>query len=52
MTSVKNGWITCPICHKKLGRVTAESEAHDLLIWCQRCRTEIKIEIPCRDRSA
>lgn len=52
LMTAKDGWIICPICHKKLGRTTTESEAHNLLIWCQRCRTEVTVEICKRDRSA
>ena len=51
LISAKDGWITCPICHKKLQRITQDTEAEHLPIWCPRCRQEYTVEIR-RDRSA
>ena len=51
MIMAKDGWICCPICKKKLQRITAKTEAENLPIWCPRCRQEYTTEIR-RDRSA
>lgn len=50
MTKQK-GWITCPICNRKLQRVAPETTAENLPIWCPRCKQEYIIQIH-RDRSA
>ena len=47
----QDGWICCPTCRKKLQRITAETKAENLPIWCPRCRRELITEIH-RDRSA
>ena len=52
LVTAKDGWICCPNCHKKLLRMTAETEAENLPIWCPRCSREFTIEIRKRDRSA
>lgn len=46
-----DGFIECPSCRKKIQRITRETEAENLPVWCPRCRKEIVIEIH-RDRSA
>ena len=50
LMTAQDGWITCPTCHKKLQRITAETEVENLPIWCPRCRREYTTEIR-RDRS-
>ena len=47
----QDGWICCPTCRKKLQRITAETKAENLPIWCPRCRRELITEIH-RARSA
>ena len=47
----QKGWITCPICHRKLQRVAPETTAENLPVWCPRCKTEYTVSIN-RDRSA
>lgn len=44
---VEDGWVTCPICHRnhRLLRVTPETTATDLPVYCRTCRREIKINI-------
>lgn len=42
-----NGWITCPACRRnhRLLRISDETEAHDLPVYCRTCRTEIILDI-------
>ena len=47
----QEGWLQCPICHKKLQRIERTTEAENLPIWCPRCAKEYKLSIR-RDRSA
>ena len=47
----QDGWISCPVCGKKLQRITQETQAENLPIWCPRCRREHTAEIRKRDRS-
>lgn len=44
---VENGWITCPRCRRnhRLLRITDDTEAHDLRVWCRSCRREIILDI-------
>lgn len=45
--SVKDGWITCPVCrrNRRLIRITDETEAHGLPVFCRDCKTEIILDI-------
>lgn len=49
--TAEEGWITCPICKKKLLRVEYETEAENLPLRCPRCKREYITHIR-RDRSA
>ena len=51
LVPAKDGWICCPHCHKKLQRITVDTQAENLPIWCPRCRMELITNIE-RDRSA
>ena len=43
---VKDGWLMCPVCGKqKLLRVTPETTAHHLPVYCKRCGTESVVNI-------
>ena len=44
---VTDGWVTCPCCHRnhRLLRVTPETTAHRLPIYCRNCKSEIILEI-------
>ena len=44
---VKNGWVACPNCrrNKRLLRIDAETEAHDLPVYCKDCKTEVILNI-------
>lgn len=43
----KDGWVTCPACHrnKRLLRITPDTEAHALPVYCRDCKTEIVLNI-------
>ena len=44
---VKDGWITCPICQRRLSflRISDDTEAKDLPVYCRTCRKEIVLNI-------
>ena len=44
---VKNGWLTCPVCHrnKKLLRIDCNTEAKGLPVFCRDCRHESILDI-------
>ncbi len=47
MLRVRDGWIECPICHRnrKLLRITPETKARSLPVFCRSCKREIIIDI-------
>lgn len=44
---VKDGWVTCPVCKRnhRLIRISPETEAHELPVYCRTCRSEIILNI-------
>lgn len=44
---VKDGWVACPICkrNRRLIRVSPETEAKDLPVYCRDCKSEIVLNI-------
>ncbi|WP_081579586.1 cysteine-rich KTR domain-containing protein [Oscillibacter ruminantium] len=44
---VKDGWISCPVCGRnhRLLRITDETEACGLPVYCRTCRSEIILNI-------
>lgn len=44
---VKDGWVSCPECGRnhRLLRITPETEAHGLPVYCRTCRREIVLNI-------
>lgn len=36
-----NGWLLCPLCGKRLIRVSDNTMARNLTLYCKRCRKEI-----------
>lgn len=44
---VKDGWISCPVCkrNKRLLRITPETEARGLPVFCRDCKAEIILDI-------
>ncbi len=45
--TVKDGWVTCPICKRnhRLLRVGPETEATGLPVFCRTCRSEVILNI-------
>ena len=45
--TVKDGWIACPNCrrNKRLLRITADTEARGLPVYCRDCKAEIILDI-------
>ncbi len=43
----KDGWITCPVCrrNKRLLRITPDTQADCLPVFCRDCKTEIILHI-------
>ena len=35
-------YVVCPMCGKKLFRITAESKYKDIFLWCKNCKKEIR----------
>ena len=44
---VRDGWVTCPLCGRNhhLLRVTPDTTAEDLPVYCKTCKREIKLQI-------
>lgn len=44
---VVDGWITCPECRRnhRLLRITNNTEAHRLPVYCRTCHNEIILDI-------
>lgn len=44
---VKDGWISCPVCGRNhhLLRITSETEARGLPVYCRTCKQEIILDI-------
>ena len=45
--SVKDGWLTCPVCRQnhRLLRITGDTEARGLPVYCRKCHAEIILDI-------
>lgn len=45
--SIKDGYVICPICRRNrhLLRVTPDTEAHALPVYCRDCKTEVILNI-------
>jgi len=45
--SVKDGWVTCPVCGRnhRLLRISDETEACGLPVYCRTCRSEVILNI-------
>ena len=44
---IKHGWITCPNCRRnhRLLRITDETQAKALPVYCRTCRMEVILDI-------
>ena len=45
--TVTDGWVACPVCrrNRRLIRVTQETEAKGLPVFCRDCKNEIILDI-------
>ena len=42
---IADGWLKCPVCHKKVMRLLPTTVAKDLIVYCRRCRRESVLDI-------
>ena len=44
---MRHGWLLCPACPRKqfILHLLPNTEARNLMIYCRRCKTELKINI-------
>lgn len=47
LLTVRDGYLTCPTCkrNKRMLKIDADTEAHNLTVFCRDCKTEHKIDI-------
>lgn len=47
LLTVKDGWVSCPECGRNhhLLRITPETEARRLIVYCRSCKREIILDI-------
>lgn len=47
MLTVRDGYLVCPTCrrNKRLMKVNADTEAHNLIVYCRECKTEHIVDI-------
>lgn len=45
--TVKDGWVTCPVCrrNRRLIRIEPDTVAKELPVFCRDCKTEIILNI-------
>lgn len=45
--TVEGGWLACPVCGRnhRLLRITPQTQARDLPLFCKRCGNEILVNI-------
>ena len=42
---LEHGWGLCPACGKHLVRLTADTRAYQLPVYCKRCKAEFIVNI-------
>lgn len=42
---MKDNYIKCPVCNKKICRIVDDSVYFNLYMWCKNCKKEIKISM-------
>lgn len=45
--TIVDGYITCPLCGKKLQRVPPDMSASNLPVYCFKCKQEFNVNIEC-----
>ncbi len=47
MLLVRDGYLICPRCrvNKKVCKITPDTTAHNMPVFCRKCKLEIKIDI-------
>ena len=45
--SVRDGFLICPTCrrNKRLLKISPETKAHGLIVYCRDCKNEIRVDI-------
>ena len=41
----KEGWLLCPVCKRRVLRLRPDTTAHNLPVYCKRCRRETIVNI-------
>lgn len=44
--TVKDDQLLCRCCWSRLGRLEGRKEADGVILWCKKCRDEVKFEKP------
>ena len=42
---VRDGWLVCPGCHKRLLRVEPNTAAQNLIVYCRNCKRTATVDI-------
>ena len=42
---VKDGWLICPGCRKRLLRVEQDTAAQNLIVFCRNCKRSVTVDI-------
>ncbi|WP_256291940.1 cysteine-rich KTR domain-containing protein [Flavonifractor plautii] len=42
---MKDGWLKCPSCRKRLLRVERDTAAHNLIVYCRNCKRSVTVDI-------
>jgi acetyl-CoA carboxylase beta subunit len=42
---VKDGWLKCPSCRKRLLRVEQSTAAKNLIVFCRNCKRTVTVDI-------
>ena len=42
---IKDGWLICPGCRKRVLRVEQDTAAKNLIVYCRNCKRSEKVDI-------